>query len=73
MLARRGDLGNSCNSCRAAEHPDGTLRERMKLWNQQHPRWRYSQVTNFGRDVRAALRRLLGAPEMRWDSLFGDG
>jgi hypothetical protein len=56
----------------AVEHPDGTFRERMAVWNRLHPQWRYSQETNFGRDLRAAVRRLLGSPGLRWDRLVGD-
>lgn len=30
----------------------------MADWNEQYPEWAYTQITNFGRDSRDALRRL---------------
>ncbi len=55
----------------AVEYPDGSLRERMAEWNRRYPKWRYNQVTNFGRDLRTALRRLLGTPTKHWETFFG--
>ncbi len=51
----------------AVENPDGSLRKRMEEWNRRYPKWRYHQVSNFGRDLRTALRRLLGDPAVHWD------
>lgn len=43
-----------------AESPDGeTLAAGMKRWNRKYRKWRYKQVTNFGRDMKAAERRLM--------------
>ena len=43
-----------------AESPDGeTLAARMKRWNRKYRMWRYKQVTNFGRDMKAVERRLM--------------
>ena len=56
----------------AVEHPDGTLRERMAAWNRAHPQWRYSHATNFGRDLRAAVRRLLRSPALQFSHLSAD-
>jgi len=56
----------------AVEHPDGTLRERMAAWNHTYPQWQYSQETNFGRDLRAAVRRLLGSPALQFSHLSAD-
>ncbi len=38
---------------------DETLAKKMRTWNRRYPRWKYTQVTNFGRDVLEARRRLL--------------
>ena len=43
-----------------AESPDGeTHGARMKRWNRKYPKWKYTQVTNFGRDIKTAERRLM--------------
>lgn len=43
-----------------AERPkDETLAAQMKVWNRMYPTWRYSSVTNFGRDRIQARRRLM--------------
>lgn len=38
-----------------------TYAQSMAAWNKQFRKWRYRQVTNFGRDVQVARQRLLGA------------
>lgn len=50
----------------AVECPDGTLRQRMALWNERYPEWRYQHVTNFGRDLKAAVQRLLKTPGVQF-------
>jgi len=43
-----------------AESPDGeSLKAGMKRWNRKYRKWKYTGVTNFGRDRNAAMRRLL--------------
>ena len=50
------------NSRPAAE----TYAQSMAAWNREHQNWKYSRETNFGRDVQAARRRLLGSePQAR--------
>jgi hypothetical protein len=45
--------------------PEGeALSAQLKAWNAAHPKWRYGQVTNFGRDRSRARQRLL-APNYR--------
>ena len=38
----------------------GKLAERMARWNTEHPSWAYRRTSNFARDVKRALERLLG-------------
>ena len=50
----------------AATRPEGqTLGQSMEIWNQEHPDWSYKAVTNFGKDCKNALRRLLH-PYTEW-------
>jgi len=44
-----------------AQQPDGdTYRKKMKAWNDQCPKqWKYTQESNFGRDCKKAIERLL--------------
>ena len=43
-----------------ATNPGGTLKARMREWNTSHPDWRYTNVSLFSRDLRAAYSRLTG-------------
>jgi hypothetical protein len=44
----------------SAGRPDGEpWVGRMAVWNDEHPEWRYEQVSNFTRDARRAERQLL--------------
>ena len=36
-----------------------TLAKKMRAWNRRYRRWKYTEVTNFGRDVLEARGRLL--------------
>ena len=38
---------------------DETLAKKMRAWNRRYRRWKYTEVTNFGRDVLEARGRLL--------------
>ena len=41
---------------------DETLKKKMAAWNRRQsrrPKWKYSEVTNFGRDIAGARSRLL--------------
>ncbi len=40
------------------EHEGKPLGVRLAGWNALHPAWAYTQITNFGRDSREAVRRL---------------
>lgn len=43
-----------------AARPTGeSLRKRMAAWNKQYPRWKYPRESNFGRDCKQAIQRLL--------------
>lgn len=44
----------------ASQHQHLSAREALEEWNSLYPDWAYSQVTNFQRDRKAALRRLFG-------------
>jgi hypothetical protein len=39
-------------------HKEGTWAERRRLWNADHPDWRYSDVSTFQRDVQRVLAHL---------------
>ncbi len=43
----------------AARPASETLRQRMVAWNRKYPDWRYKTETNFGRDCKQAIQRLL--------------
>ena len=43
-----------------AERQKGkTLAKSMEQWNERYPKWKYTTVTNFGRDMNKAQQRLL--------------
>lgn len=44
----------------ATQYQHLSAAEALKKWNALYPDWAYSQVTNFQRDRKAALRRLFG-------------
>lgn len=47
----------------AAEHSaPQSLKQRMAAWNAAYPEWAYTTVTNFGRDLKSAERRLMRPP-----------
>ncbi len=54
-----------------AEREGEPLAVRMTTWNAQHPEWAYSQITNFGRDSREAVRRLEERMDIESDSTDG--
>ena len=43
----------------AARPASESLRKRMAAWNKQYPRWKYPRESNFGRDCKQAIQRLL--------------
>ncbi len=54
----------------AADKTKGSsFKQRMAAWNDEHPQWSYSRVTNFARDCAQARRRLL-YPDYDSGSLF---
>ena len=54
----------------AADKTKGSSsKQRMACWNDEHPQWSYSRVTNFARDCAQARRRLL-YPDYDSGSLF---
>ena len=38
---------------------DETLAQRMRAWNRKYPKWKYTERTNFGRDVATVRSRLM--------------
>jgi hypothetical protein len=46
-----------------------TQRDSMAAWNRQHPKWKYKEIRNFGRDVAAARRQLLNPGHLNLASL----
>lgn len=38
---------------------DEPLKKAMRAWNRMYPSWKYTEPTNFGRDIAAVRRRLL--------------
>ena len=47
------------------------LREQMRKWNAKYRRWKYTVVTNFGRDATAARDRLLTPSNLNVKTSFG--
>ena len=41
--------------------PKETYARSMTAWNRKYPKWKYKAVSNFGRDVKTARKRLLGS------------
>jgi len=43
-------------------HPETTWKERTKIWNKEHPKWRYTHASNLSRDFHRAVRALFRPP-----------
>lgn len=55
-----------------AQQPEEvTYRKKMKAWNEQCPKkWKYTQESNFGRDCKKAIQRLLEPDYFDWGGVL---
>lgn len=54
-----------------AEQPDElTYRVKMRHWNKQFPKWKYKHESNFIRDTKKAIQRLLQPDYFDWEGMF---